>query len=202
MRPTGCFNAGYASGLMLCGRQTDPVSCPCQDGFYQEMSLNDPGTGGFCGGVQAGDSRFSAGGLFAKGQVVKTYTAGETIPIKVCLLSCRAIAPRCGFETCCAPRPCILRHTTMMQIQIWTNHWGYFQLRLCPLSSSSTSAEKAELTEACLNKHALPLSGGQGSKYWIYKVGFRLLAGGSFPSGAPAAAPACAMQLTTASFMC
>lgn len=61
------------------------------------------------------------------------------------------------------------------QVQIWSNHWGYFQLRLCPLSSTSNAAEKAELTEGCLNKHALPLSGGQGSKYWIYKVGLSLL---------------------------
>jgi len=61
------------------------------------------------------------------------------------------------------------------QIQIWTNHWGYFQLRLCPLSSTSNGAEKAELTEGCLNKHVLPLSGGRGSKYWIYKVSFSLV---------------------------
>jgi len=54
-----------------------------QDGFYQQMSLNNPGTGGICGGVSAGDSRFSAGGLFANGQIVKTYKAGATIPIKV-----------------------------------------------------------------------------------------------------------------------
>ena len=58
------------------------VVCRLQDGFYQQMSLNHPGTGGICGGVDAGDSRFSAGGLFAKGQVVKTYEAGSTIPIK------------------------------------------------------------------------------------------------------------------------
>ena len=54
------------------------VPCP-----PQEMSLNNPGTGGICGGVYAGDSRFSAGGLFATNQIVKTYTAGATIPIQI-----------------------------------------------------------------------------------------------------------------------
>ena len=61
-----------------------------------------------------------------------------------------------------------------MQIQIWINHWGYFQLRLCPLSSSSISAEKAQLSEGCLSRYVLPLKGGKGNN-WIYKVQLMLL---------------------------
>jgi hypothetical protein len=51
------------------------------------------------------------------------------------------------------------------------SHWGYFQMRLCALSSASTSAEKAQLSEACLNENVLELTGGpaiEGTKYWIY----------------------------------
>ena len=51
------------------------------------------------------------------------------------------------------------------------SHWGYFQMRLCPLSSASTASEKAQLSEACLDDNILELSGGpaiDGTKYWIY----------------------------------
>ena len=99
--------------LSCCGvdaRQpsSHPASAVWQDGFYQEMSLNNPGTGGFCGGVYAGDSRFSAGGLFANGQVVKTYTAGETIPIKVCLLCCCCVRTAMSLQDSRCSRVCIL----------------------------------------------------------------------------------------------
>ncbi len=39
-----------------------------------------------------------------------------------------------------------------MQINIYINHWGKFQMRLCPLSDPSTATELRELSDACLGQ--------------------------------------------------
>ncbi len=42
-----------------------------------------------------------------------------------------------------------------LQINIYINHWGKFQMRLCPLSDLSTATELRELSDACLDQVTL-----------------------------------------------
>ena len=44
-----------------------------------------------------------------------------------------------------------------MQINIYINHWGKFQMRLCPLSDPSTATELSELSDTCLDKVRPPV---------------------------------------------
>lgn len=63
--------------------------------------------------------------------------------------------------------------TIKTTIQITVNHWGYLELRLCPLKGTTDAAEKASLSEACLAKYPLKaiVSGGLSTKYWLYRSG-------------------------------
>jgi len=58
------------------------------------------------------------------------------------------------------------------RVQITNNHWGYFQLRLCPLGrwGSSNTAERKYLSEGCFRKHVLKLTTG-GTRRWLYQGG-------------------------------
>ena len=48
------------------------------------------------------------------------------------------------------------------------SHARYIQFRLCPLKGTSTSAEKASLSEACLAKYTLRNANNQ-NKLWLYR---------------------------------
>ena len=55
---------------------------------------------GVCGGVWAGDNRFSAGGSFATNEITGTYTEGQVIDVtvRVALISC-SCCNQCGSVT-------------------------------------------------------------------------------------------------------
>ena len=58
----------------------------------------------------------------------------------------------------CASLYNALTSYSRLQINIYINHWGKFQLRLCPLSDPSTAMELAELSDTCLDQvRAQPL---------------------------------------------
>lgn len=53
-------------------------------------------------------------------------------------------------------------------VQITNNHWGFFTFRLCPLTSTSVAAERARLSEACLNTYPLKNASTKQTKLWLY----------------------------------
>lgn len=56
-----------------------------------------------------------------------------------------------------------------VKVQIWNNHWGYYQLRLCDLAGDgSTMTERKSMTRSCLQKHVLKKAGSSGRKRWLY----------------------------------
>lgn len=54
-----------------------------------------------------------------------------------------------------------------VEMNVWVNHWGWFDIRLCPLSNPGIAAEKRELNEHCLSQHKLKQANGKGSRHWI-----------------------------------
>lgn len=61
--------------------------------------------------------------------------------------------------------------TIDVKIFMQINHWGKFQLRLCPLSNPSTGTEQRELSNRCLDKYKLEKADGSG--IWTYPLGPR-----------------------------
>lgn len=62
-----------------------------------------------------------------------------------------------------------------VEVQIWNNHWGYFELSLCDLpGNGDEGAERNGLTAACLQKHVLKKAAdntASSEKYWLYNGG-------------------------------
>lgn len=57
-------------------------------------------------------------------------------------------------------------------VQIYSNHWGYFEFRLCPLRSPTSAGELAALSEACFAQHQLlavatDTGVAAGNKVWL-----------------------------------
>lgn len=146
------------------------------------MGVCRPGTG-ICGGQTPEDNRFAAGGMFATRQITGHYTEGGVIH-SATQLTVKYAAVRQYFSRCigpgymahsspvraCGRQPqdvCAVLFIERLRLLPLCSHWGYVELRLCPLSNPSTSAEKAELSEECLRAHRLKLVGGGGYKQWI-----------------------------------
>ena len=49
-----------------------------------------------------------------------------------------------------------------VNIRLTTNHWGWFEFRICPNNNVSKPA-----THECLNKYLLQLADGSGSRYHL-----------------------------------
>lgn len=58
-------------------------------------------------------------------------------------------------------------HAEMSWPCVHCSHWGYFELRLCPLSDATSSAEKRELHESCFAANKLKQTDGSGTRHWI-----------------------------------
>ena len=57
-------------------------------------------------------------------------------------------------------------------LQIYSNHWGYFEFRLCPLRSPTSAGELAVSSEPCLAQHQLRAVAtdtgvAAGNKVWL-----------------------------------